>query len=646
MRKIGGRLSILFALNITLTVSASVPVLPSINTTNIFNVTNSTYGAVGDGVTTNTTAIQAAINAATAATAGVGGGTVEIPGPGTYLCGPLTLKSKVNLQVDAGATLLMLPKASWSGTTTFISGVSLTDVEISGSGIIDGEGAGWWGSGSRPNFIQIDKTHRILIQNINLRNPPTFTLYLKNGNGDVTIQGINIDTDPTSPNTDGMDIGSTNMLIQNSHISDGDDNIELGGSSYQAGWITITNCMFGYGHGVSVGSDINGNGSGVHDVTVINCTFTNTQNGIKIKSDNDRGGPVYNMVYYNLSMTNLTYAPILFYSYYNTYGANATTHGITPTVAAGTAIASVTSTEPDYHNIIVSNITATAAQPGMIWARTEYPATNISLTKLNITATDSSAGNGSFAIYNARGVQVSDSSITVAGSQKTFELFNAQVTFSNSVTGGTAISLDGLDVTNPLAFYNLNASLSDGSLFGASPISLGACTISDGTSFALAAATPINFTLGTNTTKVAVTGNLSLNNTLNITNGAGFAPGTNTLFTYTGSFSGTPVLGTTPNLHSYTYSLKTNVVGQVNLVVTAPSPPAIGNISRMGTNVVIKGSGGVTNGTYFLLATTNLALPLNQWAYLTTNSFDSNAAFSLTNGSGGNARYFYLIQLP
>ena len=45
--------------------SASVPTLPSINTANIFNVTN--YGAVGDGVTTNTTAIQNAINAATAA---------------------------------------------------------------------------------------------------------------------------------------------------------------------------------------------------------------------------------------------------------------------------------------------------------------------------------------------------------------------------------------------------------------------------------------------------------------------------------------------------------------------------------------------------------------------------------------------------
>src|SRR6266853_1230422 len=91
---------------LTILVSAGVaravfpPPLPTINTANVFNVTN--YGAVGDGVTTNTTASQAAINAATAAS---GGGTVVIPpASAASLSGPLTMKSKVNLQVDGGAT--------------------------------------------------------------------------------------------------------------------------------------------------------------------------------------------------------------------------------------------------------------------------------------------------------------------------------------------------------------------------------------------------------------------------------------------------------------------------------------------------------------------------------------------------------------
>src|SRR5215470_16589409 len=83
------------------------PPLPTNNPASIFNVTN--YGAKGDGFSTNTTAIQNAINAANTA-AGGQGGIVEIPpAAAPYLCGPLTMKSLVNLQIDSGATLMMLP---------------------------------------------------------------------------------------------------------------------------------------------------------------------------------------------------------------------------------------------------------------------------------------------------------------------------------------------------------------------------------------------------------------------------------------------------------------------------------------------------------------------------------------------------------
>src|SRR5438309_1712196 len=83
------------------------PTLPTIppGSTNILN-----FGAVGDGVTTNTTAIQNAINSASSA----GIGTVEVPA-GTFLCGPLTLANSLNLQLDAGALLLMLPFSKYPG---------------------------------------------------------------------------------------------------------------------------------------------------------------------------------------------------------------------------------------------------------------------------------------------------------------------------------------------------------------------------------------------------------------------------------------------------------------------------------------------------------------------------------------------------
>ena len=149
--------------------------------------------------------------------------------------------------------LQMLPNTSWPGTTAFINGSGLQDVEISGSGTVDGQGAAWWAaynsSGiSRPNFISFSGCTRLLIQNVTLQNPPTFHLMLKGNNVDLTIQGITINT-PASPNTDGMDLASTNVLIQNCYISDGDDNIEIGGSDGPAAFITVTNCTFGIGHG-------------------------------------------------------------------------------------------------------------------------------------------------------------------------------------------------------------------------------------------------------------------------------------------------------------------------------------------------------------------------------------------------------------
>lgn len=258
----------------------AVPTLPSIQTNNIFSVT--TYGATNDGVTVDTTAIQNAINAAAAATNGVGGGTVEFPPSGTYMTGPLALKSKVNIQVDAGATLKFIPESSYpnaSGNPAYpLAGTNLTDIEISGSGTIDGNGAGWWSANppNRPYMIYFSKCQRILIQDVTLQNPPKMHIVFKSSAGNVTVQGITINTLSTSPNTDGMDLIGTNCLVQNCSISDGDDNIALGSSSSSAvtANVVVTNCAFGFGHGMTIGSNTTG---GVSNLLVINCTFNGTQ---------------------------------------------------------------------------------------------------------------------------------------------------------------------------------------------------------------------------------------------------------------------------------------------------------------------------------------------------------------------------------
>src|SRR6516164_5843118 len=85
-------------------VSPALPTIPSA----VYVVTN--YGAIGDGITTNTAAILAAIGDASSNTSG---GIIEIPyvagTSNVYLSGPIVLKNKMKLQVDPGVTLRMLP---------------------------------------------------------------------------------------------------------------------------------------------------------------------------------------------------------------------------------------------------------------------------------------------------------------------------------------------------------------------------------------------------------------------------------------------------------------------------------------------------------------------------------------------------------
>ena len=56
--------------------------------------------------------------------------------------------------------------------------------------------------------------------------------------------------------------------------------------------ITVTDCTFMHGHGVSIGSETN---AGVRNFLVQKCTFENTDNGLRIKSDRGRGGVVENV---------------------------------------------------------------------------------------------------------------------------------------------------------------------------------------------------------------------------------------------------------------------------------------------------------------------------------------------------------------
>jgi len=632
-------------------VARALPVpLPTINTNLIYDVTNTAFagGALGNGVSNSTAAIQAAINFAS--TASTSGATVRIPAVGVntnYICGPITMKSHVNLQVATNAMLQMFPMSTWSpsyGTASFIGGATLTDIEVSGPGTIDGQGTNWWYplASSRPNFIQFDHCTRVLIQNVRLQNPPTFTIYLKNSDTSVTIDHITIDTPYDSHNTDAFDISSTNLVIQNSFISTGDDDVEIGGSGAAATDITISNCTFGTGHGVSMGSKI---GGGVNNVIVSNCWWNNTEYGIKIKSDQGDGGLVQNIKYCDMTMTNVNF-PIAFYMDYTILGSPSKSISITPANAASDSASATNSSTPFYRNITISNLTAVGNSgiqgpgniAGIMYGLPSSPVSNVTLCKVNIQGRTS---DGTFCLYHVRGIQFIDCNLTTPTSgTNTLTFYNAQFTITNSAPSATSNTVTMWGLWSPsntvVSLFNGLAETGDSGALGANPLlTLADSTLTISNNASFGTSSKWNYGLGTTPTMTAVSGNLTLGGTLNVSDGGGFTSGTYTVFTYGGTLGGTLTVGTTPNL-GFTYAVSTNTHGQVNLVVSSPcSVGAAGSIS--GSSSVSAGASSVTYSISSVSGATTYAWTVPTGATIAsgqgTTSITVNYACSASSGN-------------
>lgn len=624
------------------------PTLPNINTGNIFNITNAPFNATTSS-TDNSGAISNAISAASASS---GGGTVEIPA-GVFLSGPLLLKNGVNLQLDAGATLRMLAYGTWPGGTAppdFISATSLHDLEVSGSGTIDGQAtfSGWWKSNpslttaQRPYMMMFSKCQRVLIQNVTLKNPAKMHMAFKNsGTGNITVQGITVNTSGSSPNTDGIDILGTNCLIQNCTISDGDDNVAFGSSSVVSANIVVTNCTFGNGHGVSIGSNTEG---GVSNITVINCTFNGTENGIRLKSDNginghtSLGGLTQNINYYNIGMTNVSF-PIGISSYYNAFGDPPA--DVSASDAASQPVESVAITTPIWRNITLSNLnvtyTGSFSSQNIIWGRTEMPITNFTLINSKIKTSQV------FAMYNAYGIQIINTPITVPSGNSTVTFYNANATFTNPAVA-SIVTVDGLTSSNSIALYNAPATFSASDALGENPITVSGCILSNSTDLTLGSTEVVNFNLGGSPATIGVNGGLTLNSpTLNIATNAGFGAGTYTLFDYTsGSLSGTPVLGVTPPGFNYTLT-NDPVALQVNLLVTSTNVT-----SGTGPTVTNQpaSQGFYTGQNATLVSGASGDAPLAYQWYFNTNSIlaaATNSSLILTNLQTTNAGAYDVI---
>jgi hypothetical protein len=296
----------------------------------LFDVT--TFGAVGDGRTPATGAIQAAIDACGQA----GGGLVLVPA-GQYLTGALFLRNKIELHVAAGATLLASQRfedfppiqGRWEGIerTTYsslLTGEDLEDVVLSGAGLLDGQGPPWWeafGTTRKlrldrglpreapdppeaplkwpcPRIVNLIRCQRVAIRGLRFENAPSWSLHLLYCQ-DVVVEDLNM-IGLHAQLASGLVVDSCKRIrISNCAIGSGADCIGLKAGYNEDGRrvglpcedIIISGCQFfdSNSAGVAIGSET---AAWIRNVTISNCTMTNTRTMFHFRSTRGRGGGI------------------------------------------------------------------------------------------------------------------------------------------------------------------------------------------------------------------------------------------------------------------------------------------------------------------------------------------------------------------
>jgi polygalacturonase len=254
--------------------------------------------AAADGSTDNSTLINDFISYAAAN----GGGTVEIPAASNaYLSGQIIMQSGVNLEVDPGATL-----QNNSPLNTFITTTgSTSNVEISGGGTIDNHDVAAITSSN--NMVSLNNVTNLLVTGVTIENSSHEHLVTED-DSNVTINNITIQDNLTVQdvgfylaNTDGIDYSGSNFLIENSTISDGDDDI-VAKPNIATSNVLINQDTLLAGHGISVGSATT---AGINNLTVNGCTIDGTTIGIHLKAGRGTGGLAQNLTFTNLTMDNV-----------------------------------------------------------------------------------------------------------------------------------------------------------------------------------------------------------------------------------------------------------------------------------------------------------------------------------------------------
>ena len=311
------------------------------------------FGAVGDGRTLDSPAINRAIQAA----ADAGGGTVEVPA-GTYVCGSIHLRSHVRLDLGPGSVIegstdmdaYDKPEPNpgedankyedyghrhWHNS--LIWGDGLVDIGITGPGLIHGTGLAREVPGDdfatqrNPNkAIALKECRNVVLRDFSILHGGWFAI-LAIADDNMTISGVTLDT-----NRDGMDLD----CCQNVRVSDcavnspHDDGICLKscfglGRPRMTENLTITNCQVsGFDEGtlldgtyqrrahfdpvneggptgrIKFGTESNG---GFRNITISNCVFIYCR-GFALETVD--GARIEDVTITNIAMRDIVNAPI------------------------------------------------------------------------------------------------------------------------------------------------------------------------------------------------------------------------------------------------------------------------------------------------------------------------------------------------
>lgn len=309
----------------------------------VYNVAS--YGAIGDGKTVNTSAIQKAIDDCYQH----GGGTIEIP-TGNFVTGTLQLFSNMDLHFEAGASLIgSTENKDYSYQKNFgFSGLGAgnktgilvahneENISITGFGTIKGNGTSfmhmdslqygmdfdrkytrqkndymnpkygredgpalWKGSyEERPGvMVMFSGCKNVAVSGISFEESPNWTMAFLNSE-DIKVNGITIRNNMLIPNSDGLDFyDSKNIIISGCNIHAGDDAIAIISSSN----ITALNCILeSRSSGIRIGYNVwNQNNSA--NLLFNNITIYDSNRGIGIFQR--QKGDMENMIFSNITIS-------------------------------------------------------------------------------------------------------------------------------------------------------------------------------------------------------------------------------------------------------------------------------------------------------------------------------------------------------